>query len=123
MAEAYDDTRVFDLRCFGLALDFLVERFPPPEFTDVFEPGIGNGRIAIPLAARGYRVTGVDISDEILALLEKRLRETRRTENVSYQKADAVNLPFGTGEFDMAVVVHLLYFIRDWRKAADEILT
>jgi predicted TPR repeat methyltransferase len=66
MAELYDGTRVFDKGCFDSALDFLAERFPADKFGNVFYPRIGTGRIAIPPAERGYRITGIDISTEML---------------------------------------------------------
>lgn len=40
----------------------------------VLEYGVGNGRIAIPLARHGVRVTGVDLSKAMLADLRVRLR-------------------------------------------------
>lgn len=40
------------------------------------EFGIGTGRIALPLAARGAAVTGVDLSPELLAQAAERARET-----------------------------------------------
>lgn len=122
MVRLYDETRVFDKECFDSALDFLVERFPTQRFGSAFEPGIGTGRIAIPLAERGYRVTGVDISEDMLALLKKRLAQLGRPLQVSFQKADATELPFSDGAFDMAVVVHVFYFVRAWKKVADEIM-
>jgi ubiquinone/menaquinone biosynthesis C-methylase UbiE len=70
----YDETRTFDQGSFDAAMDYLAERFPPQTFQRVFEPGIGTGRIAVPLADRGYRVTGVDISREVLAILSERLQ-------------------------------------------------
>lgn len=54
VVQLYDETRAFDVDCFDSALDFLTERFPPTLFNKLFEPGIGTGRIAIPLAERGY---------------------------------------------------------------------
>jgi ubiquinone/menaquinone biosynthesis C-methylase UbiE len=122
MVAFYDETRVFDKGCFESALDFLVEKLPPRMFSKVFESGIGTGRIAIPLAERGYRITGVDISEEMLALLKRRLTQSRRSLQISFQKADATKLPFTDAAFDMAIAVHLFYFIREWKKAADEIL-
>ncbi len=116
----YDETRTFDQGCFDAALDYLAERFPPRAFPHVFEPGIGTGRIAVPLAERGYRVTGVDISTEMMAILEERLKA--RPLPISYQVADVTDLPFEDAEFDLAVAVHLFYFIPEWRRAADEIL-
>ena len=73
MTELYDETRVFDQDCFDSALDFITERFPPYTFSKLLELGIGTGRIAIPLTERGYQVTGVDISEEMLDFLENRL--------------------------------------------------
>jgi SAM-dependent methyltransferase len=121
MVALYDETRAFDERCFAAALDFIVARFPPRRFRRLFEPGIGTGRIAVPLAERGYQVTGVDISAPMLALLGQRLRRSPRRQAVWYQRADATLLPYRHGAFDMGIVVHLFYFIPDWRRAADEL--
>lgn len=122
MAQLYDETRVFDRRCFNAALDFLIKKFPTHIFSKVFEPGIGTGRIAIPLAQRGYHVTGVDISQDMLALLQNRLAHAKDPLRISYQQADVTKLPFPDTAFDMAIAVHLFYFIREWKKAADEVL-
>ncbi len=75
IASVYDTTRVFDQKCFDSALDYLTERFPPSKFPRLFEPGVGTGRIAIPFAQRGYRVTGVDISGEMLKILAEKLQK------------------------------------------------
>ncbi|MFC1712802.1 class I SAM-dependent methyltransferase [Candidatus Poribacteria bacterium] len=122
MVKLYDETRVFDRSCFDSALDFLTNRFSPQLFNNVFEPGIGTGRIAIPLAERGYSVTGIDISEEMLAILQKRLARSGEALKISFQKTDMTELPFADAAFDMVIVVHLFYFIREWRKAVDEIL-
>jgi len=122
MADLYDETRVFNEECFDSASDFLVERFPPKRFSKLFEPGIGSGRIALLLAKRGYKITGVDISQKMLMLLEKRLAQGRSPLQISFQKADVLDLPFSESTFDIAVVVHLFYFVQEWKKAVDEIL-
>lgn len=122
MAGLYDETRVFDRSSFNSAVDFLVERFPPNKFGSIFYPGIGTGRIAIPLAERGYRITGIDISREMLALLKKRLTQARQPLPVSFQKADVTKIPFADETFDIAIAVHLFYFIAEWKQAVGEIL-
>ncbi len=122
MAELYDETRVFDTNCLNSALDHIVDRFPPERFGNIFYPGIGTGRIAVPLAERGYRVTGVDISEEMLALLEKRVMQAGQSLPISCQRGDVLKLPFPAEAFDMAIAVHLFYFIQKWKKAVDEIL-
>lgn len=122
MAGLYDETRVFDRSSFNSALDFLVERFPPNKFGSIFYPGIGTGRIAIPLAERGYRITGIDISKEMLALFKKRLTQAGQLLPVSLQKADVTKIPFPNETFDIAIAVHLFYFIAEWKQAINEIL-
>ena len=122
MANLYDETRVFDKGSLDSALDFLISRFPPHTFPKLLEPGIGTGRIAIPLAERGYQITGVDVSEEMMELLKKRLSQLKLPVQVSFQKADVLDLPFRKGSFDIVVAVHLFYFIRKWEKAVDEIL-
>ncbi len=122
LVELYDETRVFDLDCFDAALGFLMDRFSLQDFNKLLEPGIGTGRIAIPLAERGYHVTGVDVSEEMLALLEKRLMQSSQSLPISLFKADVTDLPFANAAFDIAVAVHLFYFVREWKKAAEEIL-
>jgi ubiquinone/menaquinone biosynthesis C-methylase UbiE len=118
LVKLYDETRTFDARCFEAALDFLAERFPVGSHPAVFEPGIGTGRIAFPLAARGYSVTGADISREMLEALRGRLRRTPAVPPVACLLADAARLPFPDNRFDLALAVHLFYFLREWRKAA-----
>ena len=122
MVNLYDETRTFDRDCFDSALDFLVERFPPCDYGNVLEPGIGTGRIAIPLTERGYRTTGIDISEEMLSILKYRLARSKKPLQISVQKADMTDLPFPDASFDMVVAVHLFWFIKQWRKAVDEIL-
>ena len=115
MAALYDETRRFDKRSFDSALDYLVKRLPPLVFANVFEPGIGTGRLAIPLAERGYHVTGVDISPGMLAGLQGRLVRVQRYLLIGFQLADVLYLPYADDVFDMVIVTHLFYFIRRCR--------
>lgn len=121
MAGIYDGTRVFDKGCFDSALDLLTERLPPDKYGDLLYPGIGTGRVAIPLAERGYRITGLDISENMLNLLRERLKHSEKSLAVFFQKADVLESPFPDSSFDMAITVHLFYFIPWWQKAVDEI--
>lgn len=122
MAELYDDFRVVDDKCLGAALDHIAERFPPDRYPRVFEPGIGNGRIAFPLAKRGYRVDGVDISREMLTQLKERIPEKDPGGRVSFLQADVSELPYDSATFDLAIAVHLFWFVSRWKKAIDELV-
>ncbi len=122
MSVQYDETRNYDEGCFTSALDYLVNRFPPDIFPHVFEPGIGTGRIAIPIAERGYKVTGVDVSEKMISVMDRQIRNMGLPRPISFYQADVQNLPFPDESFDMAIICHLLYFIRDWQKAVREIV-
>ncbi len=112
MAVQYDETRNFDEGSLNSALDYFVSRFPPTSSPYVFEPGIGTGRIALPFARRGYKVTGVDVSEKMLEVLDRKMKETVPLLPISFCRADVRELPFTKESFDVAVIVHLFYFIR-----------
>ena len=73
----------------------------------LLEVGIGTGRIAVPLAAAGVRVTGIDISSKMLAAL----REKRRDIDVLF--AEAAQPPFREATFDAVLFVHILHLVPD----------
>lgn len=58
----------------SVALDEIRARVPPP--ARVVDFGAGTGRLAVPLAREGYRVTAVDPSEKMLAKLSERAGET-----------------------------------------------
>ena len=118
----YDQTRTFDPICFERAMDWLTERFPPSQFPSVLEPGVGTGRIALPLAQRGYQVTGLDISEEMLGLCAAQSQALGVKDALRCLRADAACLPLGPALFDLCVAVHLFYFISNWRGVVREML-
>jgi SAM-dependent methyltransferase len=61
-----DDPEMFDPAVVGPAVDFLAGLAGNGA---ALELGIGTGRIALPLAARGVRVHGVDLSEAMVARL------------------------------------------------------
>jgi SAM-dependent methyltransferase len=122
LVDLYDETRCCDADCFESALDYITDHYPVRSFPFLLEPGVGTGRIALPLAARGYRVTGVDISRGMLDILGRRIRNDSSNPPITFLQADIAGLVFPEDTFDLAVVVHLFYFLRNWKKAAEEIL-
>jgi ubiquinone/menaquinone biosynthesis C-methylase UbiE len=120
LAPLYDQTRMTSSRALDESLDYITERFPPLQFEHIFEPGIGTGRIAFPLAQRGYTITGVDPSANMLTVLQSRL--TQEPAAITSHEGDATDLPFSDESFNMSVVVHVFDFIRNWKKAAHEIM-
>jgi len=108
VAHVYDETRGLPLeieRQIGDGIARTVrEVAPEPRLLEV---GIGTGRIAVPVAANGVRVTGVDISAAMLALL----REKRRDIDVMF--AEASLLPLRSASFDASLFVHILHLVPD----------
>lgn len=67
VAESYDDDGpVFAAEVIGPTVDFLQDLAGDGA---VLELGIGTGRIAVPLARRGVRVHGIDLSQSMVARL------------------------------------------------------
>ena len=60
----------------------------------VLDVACGTGDMAISLAERGCTVTGVDLSEEMLAIAK------RKVENGKWKVGNAEALPFADGEFD-----------------------
>ena len=60
----------------------------------VLDVACGTGDMAVSLAERGCTVTGIDLSEEMLAIAK------RKVESGKWKVADAENLPFAEGEFD-----------------------
>jgi len=58
----------------------------------------------------------------MLMAFNRRLSAFRGRVSVVVQNADVTRLPFATGQFDLGVAVHLFYFIKEWRRAARELL-
>lgn len=86
----------------------------------VLEIGIGSGRIALPVAAAGANVIGIDISTGMLATARERAKEAGLP--LGLIKADAQALPFADGVFDAVLAVHVLHLLPDWRAALAEMV-
>jgi SAM-dependent methyltransferase len=85
----------------------------------VLEIGIGTGRIGRPLAARGLRVFGLDLSRAMMAqLLHLTPAGAPRPRLV---QAEAARVPLRSGCLDAALAVHVFHLIPDWQGALAEV--
>ncbi|HXF67697.1 MAG TPA: methyltransferase domain-containing protein [Burkholderiales bacterium] len=73
----------------------------------VLEVGVGTG-LSLPLYPEHARITGVDISREMLARSEARVRRLRLTQVEALLEMDAEKLSFPDGWFDKAAVMYAL---------------
>jgi SAM-dependent methyltransferase len=79
---------------------------------------VGTGSIAVPLAHRGYAVTGVEIAPSMLGRIPP---DADGSWPIDAVVADGCQLPFSTGMFEIGLAIHYFYFVREWRMAADEL--
>jgi ubiquinone/menaquinone biosynthesis C-methylase UbiE len=85
---------------------------------EALDAGCGTGFLALELAARGHRVTGVDFAPAMLA--EARRKAAERGVAIRFQEADAEQLPFTAGRFDLVISRHLLWTLPHPPAAIDE---
>src|SRR6266404_1867575 len=97
-----------------------IELMGVPADARVLEVGCGSGwatRLLAEYAVNG-RVTGVDISDEMIRLARE---SSLLFPNVDYQMASAEKLPFADGEFTHAFSMESLYYYANLTAALKEI--
>jgi ubiquinone/menaquinone biosynthesis C-methylase UbiE len=83
------------------------------------EIGVGTGLIALPLAASGIRLAGIDLS---AAMLGKLVEKAGGRAPFPLVIGDATRLPFADGTFGGAYARHVLHLIADWRTALTELV-
>jgi SAM-dependent methyltransferase len=132
-AAYYDATRALPAAAMaamaGLLAAELADRQP------CLEIGVGTGRIALPLRARGIELAGLDIS---AAMLRQLLANALASDgpdgaagtaagdgaggglSMPVVQADATRLPFAARSFGSVLAVHVLHLIPEWRVAVDE---
>jgi len=84
---------------------------------DTLEVAIGTG-LNLPHYPPEVRLTGVDLSPEMLALAVTRAKEMGRT--IALTEGDAEDLPFADGSFDTVVCTYALCSVRDDARAIFE---
>jgi len=82
--------------------DFIEKEIDFNKSLKIIDIGCGTGRHSIELTKRGYKVTGIDLSESQL----KRAKEKAKAQNlqIDFQKYDARKLPF-KNEYDLAIML------------------
>jgi demethylmenaquinone methyltransferase / 2-methoxy-6-polyprenyl-1,4-benzoquinol methylase len=93
---------------------FLVSRLP--RGGHVLDVATGTGLVAARLLRRGFAVTGVDLSPEMLAVARRRFDDS-----VELINASAEVLPLGSGSFDHLTFTYLLRYVPDPRATLAEL--
>jgi ubiquinone/menaquinone biosynthesis C-methylase UbiE len=82
--------------------------------TKLLDVGVGTGRLAEPLQKTGFEVDGIDISRRMMSKAKE-----KGLQNLLL--ADARFIPFKNKTFDVAISVHVLHLISEWKKTLREV--
>lgn len=88
-----------------------LDRFLPPRGT-ILEVGAATGRYTLALARRGYRVTAVDLSADLLEIGRENIQQAGLEQQVRFIVADARDLgQVLDKDFDAALIMGPLYHL------------
>jgi ubiquinone/menaquinone biosynthesis C-methylase UbiE len=85
----------------------------------VLDIGCGDGEFAVELAKRGAIVVGIDPSREMVKAA--RTRPRAQSAGINFQVAQAAQLPFRSGQFDVVTAITVLCFVDDATPVFQEI--
>ena len=94
----------------------LVDRGAGP--LDALDVGCGTGFLSLELAARGHRVTGIDLAPTMLDLARRKAAEAGF--GIRFQEGDAEQAPFPAASFDLAISRHVLWTLPHPEAAIDD---
>jgi len=105
IAESFDTTRQ---KSWKFCLDFIRSL----KYTDVVvDVGCGNGRHLLPCTENCCHAVGVDISRNLLRIVQKKLHN-KNIVNISLIHADVVQMPFADNSFDAVLFIASLHNIQ-----------
>ncbi|WP_138500452.1 class I SAM-dependent methyltransferase [Nostoc sp. PA-18-2419] len=119
LSDVYDSTRGLPPGISEQITDTILDIVSPTSETKFFEIGVGTGRIAIPIAKRGYSYTGIDVSEKMLSELHRKLEGISHL--LTAVKGDASTLQFADNSFDVGLTVHVFHLVSAWKQALAEI--
>jgi len=100
------------------AWDRILDLVLPQAPLDALDIGCGTGFLSLELAARGHRVTGVDLASQMLG--EARRKAAAQGRAVAFQEADAENTGLPARSFDLVISRHVLWTLPHPEAAIDE---
>ena len=119
VAYAYDRLRAHPPEVAGQIATAMASAVHPKGEEPVFlELGVGTGRIALPLIARGYRYIALDADAAMLEVFRQKIAGVDR--KVQVVQADARAIPLPDESVHGVIVVHLWHLVPDWPKVLAE---
>ncbi len=106
---------------YELAFDEIARRLQAAPDAMVLDAGCGSCAKSVLLAARGFRVTAFDFSEDALALAAETVRREGFEGRITLRQGDLLKLPFADGSFDHVVCWGVLMHVPDVEGALREI--
>jgi ubiquinone/menaquinone biosynthesis C-methylase UbiE len=97
----------------------IVDTVAPGPNEEMLDVATGTGNVAIPAASRGAKVTGLDLTPELLEVARRRAQEAGV--QVSFIEGDAEELPFAAASFDVVTSCFGVIFAPRHEQAASEL--
>lgn len=86
---------------------------------NILEVGVGTG-LSLPLYPENVKVTGIDISGEMLAKARERVRQQNLAQAEAVLEMDAEDLKFPESTFDKVVAMYVVSVVSDLPTLVDE---
>ncbi|MDI9395504.1 MAG: methyltransferase domain-containing protein [Euryarchaeota archaeon] len=89
----------------------------PEKGLKILDVGCGTGELSLLFAEMGHKVTGIDISRQMLNTAK--LKAEALGADITFEEGDAENPFFGTSSFDIVFSRHLLWTLPNPKKAVE----
>lgn len=122
-AETYDDQfeknffRIYD----AVTWKYLEPYLPTSKDAVVLDAGGGTGRWSIPIARKGLNVTLVDISEGMLSVARRKVKESDLEEKIALKQGDIAELEYLDETFDLVFCEHALFLTEEPAQAVREL--
>jgi len=87
----------------------------------VLEAGCGTGRESMYLASNGARLTAIDITERSLNVAKQEAARFDFRHNIRFMKASVLDMPFGSGTFDIVLSSGVIHHTAEPERAFSEL--